>query len=235
MLDHLPLLQHTIVIDDGCDEDLTGLGSVDFEDAMASGSPERDFAPRSADDRYILYTGGTTGMPKGVVWRHEDVFFALGGGIDILSNARVEKPEALVETALAAAGPSTMMPIAPLMHGATQWGVMGGVVPRQQGRAHGQVRRRRARSSSSSEEKVNQIMITGDAMARPMIDALEADGAELRPVVALLDRQHRGAVLAVGQGPLHGAAARTSCSATRSDRRKAARTATRSSRRATPR
>ena len=47
---------------------------------MASGSPGRDFAPRSANDHYILYTGGTTGMPKGVVWRHEDVFMALGGG-----------------------------------------------------------------------------------------------------------------------------------------------------------
>ena len=67
----------------------TALGSVAFEDAMASGSPERDFGPRSGDDRYILYTGGTTGMPKGVVWRQEDVFFALGGGIDAYTNERV--------------------------------------------------------------------------------------------------------------------------------------------------
>ena len=57
------------------------LDAVDYEDALAAATPTRDFAPRSADDLYVLYTGGTTGMPKGVMWRHEDVFFgALGGG-----------------------------------------------------------------------------------------------------------------------------------------------------------
>ncbi|MGO4420475.1 AMP-binding protein, partial [Streptomyces sp. MCAF7] len=54
---------------------------VPFEEAEASGSPERDFPARSADDRFIIYTGGTTGMPKGVLWRQEDLFFSgLGGG-----------------------------------------------------------------------------------------------------------------------------------------------------------
>ncbi|HEY3481988.1 MAG TPA: AMP-binding protein, partial [Streptomyces sp.] len=40
---------------------------VAFADAEASGSPERDFGPRSADDQFVIYTGGTTGMPKGVM------------------------------------------------------------------------------------------------------------------------------------------------------------------------
>ncbi len=78
-------LVHAIVIEDGSGEPLAGIDAIDFEAAMADGSPDRDFAPRSGDDRYILYTGGTTGLPKGVLWRHEDVFFALGGGIDAAS------------------------------------------------------------------------------------------------------------------------------------------------------
>ncbi len=55
--------------------------AADYEDALAAASAARDFPPRSADDLYILYTGGTTGMPKGVMWRAEDIFFgAFGGG-----------------------------------------------------------------------------------------------------------------------------------------------------------
>ena len=78
------------MIDDGtgADPSTARLGAV-RRGARRGASPERDFAERSPDDLYIIYTGGTTGMPKGVVWRHEDIFFALGGGIDAFTNERV--------------------------------------------------------------------------------------------------------------------------------------------------
>src|SRR5271157_579020 len=122
LLPELPDLRHVIVIEDGSEVEPTP-GAIGYEEALAEGSEERDFGPRSGDDLYILYTGGTTGMPKGVVWRHEDVFYALGGGVDALTNTRVEKPEEMVEKGRG--GALVFLPIAPLMHGATQWAVMG--------------------------------------------------------------------------------------------------------------
>ncbi len=174
----------------------------DFEDALAEGSPERDFAPRSADDRYILYTGGTTGMPKGVVWRHEDVLFALGGGIDFLTGERATAPEDMVARGQKMGFALTFLPIAPLMHGATQWAVMGQsfqgnkVVLMGQFDAHEVWR-------LVEEEKVNSLMITGDAMARPLVEALDEEPSKGRDLSSLLVAVVDGrGVLAVAEGPV---------------------------------
>jgi acyl-CoA synthetase (AMP-forming)/AMP-acid ligase II len=173
--DVLGRLRFSLVIDDGSGHPDARSDALDYEKALASQSEERDFGPRSPDDRYILYTGGTTGMPKGVVWRHEDVFYALGGGIDALTNEKVADPADLTRRG-AAVDPLTFLPIAPLMHGATQWGVMG-----QSFRGNKIVLVSRFEASQVwqlvEQERVNSLFITGDAMARPLVDALNQPGA----------------------------------------------------------
>ena len=168
----LSMLKHVVEIDDGSQPGTaTGLATIDYEQAMRSGSPLRDFGPRSPDDHYILYTGGTTGMPKGVVWKQKDVFFALGGGIDAQTGERVTRPEELVEKALLDPTQRCTLPIAPLMHGATQWSVMSGsfvgakvvLVPKFDSDEVWRL---------VTEEKVGVLMITGDAMGRPLIESL---------------------------------------------------------------
>ena len=91
--DEMPLLRHLIAIDDDSGEDFRAAGAVAYEEALASASPARSFGPRSPDDLYMLYTGGTTGMPKGVMWRQHDVIFTLGGGIDHATGIPAQRPE----------------------------------------------------------------------------------------------------------------------------------------------
>jgi 3-oxocholest-4-en-26-oate---CoA ligase len=170
----VPGLRHFVMIDDDSDAHPGVIGAVRWADAVGAASPERPVLPRSDDDHYVIYTGGTTGMPKGVVWRHEDVFYALGGGVDAYTNERVTHGHQLAEKAAATETPMVSLNIPPLMHGAAQWGALRFLfegntvcfVPRFDPEAVW---------SLVEAEGVNTMMITGDAMARPLIEALSAD------------------------------------------------------------
>ncbi len=172
-----PDLRLLVPVDDGTEPDrqvIESLDAVAFDDLVAAGSPDRDFAERSPDDRYVLYTGGTTGMPKGVVWRQEDVFFALGGGCDAYTNQKVATDRELADRAAATEHPMVTLCIPPLMHGAAQWATMrfwfeGGTVVFTGDFDPVEV------WAAVERDRVNTAMITGDAMGRPLVEALEAD------------------------------------------------------------
>ncbi len=169
----VPGLRLRIAVEDG--SDVAG-DALSYDDGLAQSSTARDFAPRSADDLYILYTGGTTGMPKGVMWRHEDLFFAaLMGGNP--AGAPPERPEQVAENAKN--GPHlTSLPAAPLMHGAAQWAALiylfsGGTIVLAPGKRFDPDKIWQL----VEREKVNTIAIVGDAMGRPLAEALEKPGA----------------------------------------------------------
>ncbi len=111
-------------------------------------------------------------MPKGVVWRHEDVFFALGGGYDAYTNEPVPHDRFLAERAASGEGIQLRsLTLPPLMHGAGQWGSLrfffeGNLVVFQE-----RFDPREAWELIEREQLTN-IMMTGDAMARPLIEAL---------------------------------------------------------------
>ncbi len=171
-----PRLRLFLAVDDGSGVGCAGLSVLDYEEALAGSSPRRRFGARSAGDLYILYTGGTTGLPKGVMWRHEDLFFAALMGGNPYGPAPA-KPEDVAETARTK-GVITMLPAAPLMHGAAQWAALiglygGGKIVLTSGRHFDPQLIWRL----VEQERVNSLAVVGDAMARPLAEALAAPGA----------------------------------------------------------
>jgi acyl-CoA synthetase (AMP-forming)/AMP-acid ligase II len=185
-----PDLKTLIHVLDDSGADPSTIDSVEYEASMEGQSDERDFEERADDDLFLLYTGGTTGMPKGVMWPHKNLFYAaLGGGGWFHPDGPITDPEQIAGRVgdFAIVG----MALAPLMHGACWWYAMiqmlGGncVVLNPH------------RSLDGAEvwdivakEKVNSLSIVGDAMAIPLLDALKANP----------DRWDLSSVFSIGSG-----------------------------------
>ena len=172
VLPDTPNVKTVLVVEDGSANDYQRYGGVEFYSAIAQGSPERDFGERSADDIYLLYTGGTTGFPKGVMWRHEDIYRVLFGGTDFATGEFVKDEHDLAKAA-AANPPMIRYPIPPMIHGATQsatWmSIFSGQTTVLAPEFNADEVWRRIH-----DRKVNLLFFTGDAMARPLLDALLA-------------------------------------------------------------
>jgi len=168
---HLPLLKDFICIEDDSGEDDVIDKSFNFEDLIANEDESRLDVDRSGDDKYILYTGGTTGMPKGVVWRMEDVLMTLGGGIDAVTGEKYPTPEAFADKCLQ--DQTIALALAPFMHGGAQWQSFNSFFSGWKLIINDQI------SFDAdyvwevvAKEKVMNLTIMGDAMGRPLCDAL---------------------------------------------------------------
>lgn len=164
-------LRCVITVDDGSGAAIPE-GSVHYEAALLESSPVRDFQGRTSDDLYIAYTGGTTGMPKGVLWRHEDIFFAaMGGGDPTRTEGAITAPEQLVERILPVA--TVQVVTAPLMHVSGHWGAFatlysGGTVALPEPGPFDPA----AVLDLAARVGAHVITLVGDAMVRPVAELL---------------------------------------------------------------
>ena len=180
----LPELKLLLQVDDGSGTPLLA-GAEWYEDFLAS-APMTPLETPSSEDLYILYTGGTTGMPKGVLWRQGDIYPAALGGRKISTGAEYDSFEAIVENALE--GGMRVLPSAPFMHGAAHWMAINAL-----GNGNTIVLPSNASTFDSVDfcdtidrEKVNIALIVGDAFGRPLLDELDRGTHDLSSLVLLI-------------------------------------------------
>ena len=192
--DRLPALDLLLQVDDGSGNDLLP-GALDYEEALAASSPERPDLDRPPDDLYMLYTGGTTGAPKGVIWRQDDIWVAALGGTDLTTQTQRQSLDEVLEEA--ANGGARGLPAPPFMHGAAHWAAFVWFTRGDTIVLPGSVRHLDAADvlSTIERESVSTLLIVGDAFGGPLADELETGDYDLGSLVAIVS----------GGAPLHAA------------------------------
>ncbi len=160
--------------------------AIDYETALAEGDPAGPAVVPTPDDLYILFTGGTTGSPKGVLWRQADAFVAALGGRD-LAGRELSSLDAL--RAAAADGGDRILPLPPFMHGAAHWVALRALYAGDTVVIQNQTRSFDAADAleTIARERVKAVLLVGDAFGRPLLEALERCSDELPHLRAIVN------------------------------------------------
>ena len=183
----LPELEVLIQVADDSGNELLP-DAVDYESVTATTAPASGMPTPSGDDLYILYTGGTTGMPKGVLWRQHDIFMSAMGGRPFMAGGEpLNSYDDLAAQVRTQGGFRSLLLIPPLMHGAAQWGVFNTISTGGWIALPDDVTRMDAAAvlRLAERERVLGIPVVGDAMARPLVDEIERGDYDLSGLMAL--------------------------------------------------
>ena len=182
----VPTLDVLVQVPDESGADLLP-GAVWWEDAVATPEGAAVLPEPTGDDLYVVYTGGTTGMPKGVLWRQDDMYVTSMGGTPFGTTEPYESYEAIAENARNAGGGMTLLMALPFMHGAAQWSTFHMIT------SGGKIVLPEDVKSFDADAVLRTVVregcvslpVVGDAMVRPIIAALEAGDHDLSGLAAV--------------------------------------------------